>query len=400
MHKPHLKKSLLLLLLLISMLVLLASCSAVFKANLGGKVRDDESDEGIANMAIYAYTNITQRDSDFDNYTEGIFNPSNAAGYIARTNSDTDGSFVINKIIWESTFPEFGKTADYKEIALLFYHEDYGLKINKDPVWITSDSTNVSMVDEKFTKINQTTNIRVDLYDAATRNLINESFDVRLEVDQGAEVPKKVVRSTIRSSGTIAVTYPVALEKPNVSATATLQNSTWMQCDEEGTLIDEDSFTISGNNSVIELYLKQSRHAYPLISGEIDSEDRDGSEKASVDNGLTIWLGELNGDEIVLFEKAGAQTTTRSEGTGANGGIIRHGTFTNLGTNMRWEQDTYDGTSAQRKVVLIVDKDKNGELSVGDYYYEFSIRSDQVSLDLGTLRMNHELKEVVAGNIP
>lgn len=67
---------------------------------------------------------------------------------------------------------------------------------------------------------------------------------------------------------------------------------------------------------------------------------------------------------------------------------------------MRWEEDTYDGTSAQRKVVLIVDKDKNGELSVGDYYYEFSIRSDQVSLDLGTLRMNHELKEVVAGNIP
>src|SRR5690554_7910985 len=83
MHKPRLKKGLLLLAIFTSMLLVLSSCSAVFKANLGGKVQDDESDAGIANMAIYAYTNTTQRDSDWENYTEGTtFNPSSAAGYV------------------------------------------------------------------------------------------------------------------------------------------------------------------------------------------------------------------------------------------------------------------------------------------------------------------------------
>lgn len=405
MHKPRLKKGLLLLAIFTSMLLVLSSCSAVFKANLGGKVLDDVSDAGIANMAIYAYTNTTQRDSDWENYTEGTtFNPSSAAGYVARTNSDNDGSFVINKIVWESTFPEFGKTADYKEIALLFYHEDYGLHKNKDPVWITSDSTNVSMVDEKFNKVNQTTNIRVDLYDAATRTLINESFDVHLEVEQKQGKPKKVEQSTITGSGLIAVTYPVTLEKPEVIANVALHNSTWMQCDVDGNLIDEASFDVKGNNSVIELYLKQSRHDYPLISGEIATKKRVGTEPDSDDNGLTIWLGERKSDgKIVLFDKAGAQTTTESQGTGANGGIIRHGLFTNLGANMVWEGVENTGTSVKKDLVLVVDKDKDGELSVGDYYCEFIIRSDQDSLNLGKLRLYDtydELKVVAAGDVP
>ncbi|NLA92580.1 MAG: hypothetical protein GX842_03950 [Spirochaetales bacterium] len=389
---------------------MLASCSAVFKANLGGKVRDVESDAGIANMSIFAYTNTTQRDNDWESYTGGTFNPSNVAGYVARTTSDNDGSFVINKIIWESTLPEFGKTADYKEIALLFYHEDYGLHKNSNSVWITSDSTNVSMVDEKFGKINQTTNIRVYLRDAATDNLINESFDVILKVEQEPGDPEpKVERSTISGTGTVGVTYPVALDSTKVSATATLQNSTWMQCDKEGALIANNappSFTVSGNNSEITLYLKQSRHAYPLISGEIDSEDRDGSEIVSPDDGLTIWLGERNSDgKIVLFDKPGAQTMTRSEGTGANNSVIRHGLFTNLGANMIWEEDTYVGPFDTKEILLVVDIDKNRELSAGDYYYEFSIIGNQESKELGRLRSyevdpnDNELKEVVAGDL-
>ncbi len=409
MDKPRLNKSLLLLALFTSMLLVLTSCSAVFKANLGGKVLDDESDAGIANMAIYAYTNTTQRDSDWDNYTKGTFNPSSAAGYVARTNSDNDGSFVINKIVWESTFPEFGKTADYKEIALLFYHEDYGLHKNKDPVWITSDSTNVSMVDEKFSKINQTTNIRVDLYDAATHSLINESFDVILKVEQESGDPKpKEKRSTITRSGVIAVTYPVALGETNVAATATLANSTWMQCDEDGTVIDDNNplepFEVSGSNSVIELYLKQRHHAFPLISGEIETIARDGSEKDFDDDGLTVWLGERNSDgKIERFNKPGAQTRTRTVETGTNGTVIRHGFFSNLGANMTWDEAVYDGTFDEKDVVLIIDKNKDGVVSEGDYYYEFTIIGNDVPLDLSKLRFHgvpKELEAVVAGDLP
>ncbi|HZJ87883.1 MAG TPA: hypothetical protein VFC80_01880 [Sphaerochaeta sp.] len=395
MHKPRLRKSLQLLALLTLTLMVFSACSAVFTANVGGKVREAESGAAIVDMAIYAYTNTAQRDSDWDRYTGGTFIPSNAAGYVARTNSDANGSFVINKIIWESAFPEFGKTADYKEIALLFYHEDYGLHKNSNPVWITSDSTNVSMVDEQFSKVNQSTDIRIFLRDVADETLIDESFDVRLAVlQEPGDTAGNVKRETIRGTGTIAATYPVALDETIVTATATLQNSSWMQCDEEGTVIptaSPPSFTVSGNNSEITLYLKQSRHAFPLISGEIHSEEREDATNDYPDNSLTVWLGEWteeNQPKIALFDKAGAQTITRSEGTGANNSVIHHGIFSNLGAAMHWDDSDYSGTYADKTVIVVVDMNRDRKLSAGDYYHEFTIRSDQDFKQLGKLRWN------------
>ncbi len=70
---------------------------------------------------------------------------------------------------------------------------------------------------------------------------------------------------------------------------------------------------------------------------------------------------------------------------------------------MVWEGVENTGTSVKKDLVLVVDKDKDGELSVGDYYCEFIIRSDQDSLNLGKLRLYDtydELKVVAAGDVP
>lgn len=411
MHNPRLKKSVLFLTLITATLLVLSSCSAVFTANVGGKVRDVDNDEGIADMAIYAYTSTGQRDSDKERYTTGPFYPSSDAGYVARTNSGDDGSFVINKVIWESLFPAFGKTADYKEIALLFYHEDYGLHKNSDAVWITSDSTNVSMVDEKFSKINQTTDIRVNLRDVADETLIDDSFDVRLAVAQKpGDSEGKVTRETIRGTGTIAATYPVAvdeiaLDKTTVTAAATLEGSNWMQCDEEGTVIQEDTFTIAGNNSEITLYLKQSLHNFPRISGEIDLSEGD-PNKDPDNNDLFVWLGEEKEDgTIELFEEGEVYAITEEKIMGANDTIIRHGTFDDLGTGLNWENSNYSGKYDSKDVFIVVDKDGNRELSVGDYYYKFTIHGNKPVKKLGKLRWHtnltkSDLKEVEASHIP
>ena len=43
--------------------------------------------------------------------------------------------------IWENFLPEYGKTADRKEVFLLFHHPRYGLVPNVVPVYVLSDST-------------------------------------------------------------------------------------------------------------------------------------------------------------------------------------------------------------------------------------------------------------------
>ena len=122
------------------------SCSSVFSGGTGGRVVDAESTsnpkEGISDVEVYAYTSEKDRDSDFNkwNKTER-FSPSSK--YYARTTTETDGNFVISKLMWKEWKPAFGKDGDVSEVYLLFYHENYGLV--KGGTLIVSDSTTDSI---------------------------------------------------------------------------------------------------------------------------------------------------------------------------------------------------------------------------------------------------------------
>ena len=139
-------KTKILFLLTIIFLLTLNSCSSVFSAGVSGKVFDAESTtnpkEGIADVEVYAYVNEKKRDADFDAYkSDTRFSPSDDKYYIGHTTTNSDGTFTINKVVWDAYFPDFGKTADYCTIYLLFYHSDYGLTKNENPVIIMSDSS-------------------------------------------------------------------------------------------------------------------------------------------------------------------------------------------------------------------------------------------------------------------
>lgn len=401
------RKTMLALTLVVIIAVLVSSsCSAVFKAALSGVVRDAGTESGIEAMEVYAYTDKGRRDADYDDHqAESTFSPSNSAAYVARTTSAADGAFTINKIVWESNFPEFGKTADYRELSLLFFHESYGLHKNAKPVWITSDSTNNSMVDERFERVKQTTAVAISVRDAADGSLLDQTFDVRMSIPQSAgDADPLVKEASITGTGTLAASYPVGFA-PTVTVQVSLTGSSWVQCLQDGTIVGAGTyptFTISGNNALVDVYVKQTRLSFPAISGEVDVNDNaDSTVLVSPDDGLSVWLAYRNGDgKIVLYDEPNAERTTVAQGDGANGSLIRHGVFNGLGTGMTWDDATYLGTYTQKEVLVVVDTDKDGLLTaVNDDYYEFTIRSDRPTKLLGTLKIS-TLPEVTAADLP
>ena len=372
-----------------SIMVLVSGCSAVFKAGLSGSVYDADTDAGIENMEVYAYTSESARNTDFSSWTPGsIFSPDASSAYVARTSTASDGSFIINKIIWESTMPQFGKTADYRELFLIFYHKDYGLHKNIKAVWITSDSTNNSIVNESFSKINRIATLNIQVRNAASGTLLTEAMDIEVTVQNGAETIVKTV--TITGAGTMVVSYPIALANPTASVQSHLNNSTYIQCDEEGTLLGTvtnalPSFDISEQTNVIELYMKPTRLTFPSLSGQIDYDATAGKENllVSTDDGVTVWLCERDTDnKVVTIDHANAGQITYALGDGSNGSLIRHGLFDNLGQGYTWDDATYTKTYAEKQVVIVIDNISVAgakAMGVGDYYSEFTIRSDSSS---------------------
>ncbi len=128
-------------------------CSSVFTASIDGQILDFDAREkgtvqGVADATIWLYTQKDKRDADYDFYREGEepTTPSGSAktstSYFLSTTSDTNGRYQFAGIIWETNLPEFGKTADRKEVWLLVYHPDYGLHKNPQPLFLVSDVSN------------------------------------------------------------------------------------------------------------------------------------------------------------------------------------------------------------------------------------------------------------------
>lgn len=400
--------------------LVVTGCSSVFKAGVSGKVVDAESTSspkaGIANVQVYAYTKEADRNSDYNAYIAnptGRFQPSTSS-YIGKTTTGDNGSFVVNKLVWESMNPQFGKTADYNRLYLLFYHEDYGLYKNTGDVVVVSDSNNSDTVYEELTKIRKTTAINLTIRDVATELTgapVNTAVKVTVKVPQSASAnPDYIVYDdqTITGTGTITVTYPryvdpTATPKVFFEPTVTIslaQSSdeiTWKQAynyEEHGDPPATDyafyrpnealSKKISGNSMNVNAYMKATRLSYSSIEGRVEL---DGSESASLgshlgkyaDDDISVWLGyrDAGTGNLKLFSNVSASVVTASSGNGANGSLITHGTFTGLGSGMTWDNDTYTERFLTKEVYVVVDVNKDHQLSIGDYYLPLSIRSDE-----------------------
>ena len=352
-NEAYMKK----LLLLLTTTFFLTGCYSVFNGGTGGVIVDAESTaspkRGIANVDIYAYTDKATRNSDFKSWKEGtIFAPSNT--YYGHTSTDNNGNFTISKIVWKEGKPDFGKDADFTTIYLLYYHENYGL--TKDETVITSDSTSDTVYAE-LTAIKKTTSLNINIYDAATENLSNETVLVTVSVPQNTdtltEAAPKVYEQAINGNGVINISYP--RWKNAADKTAGTENTpeiainyfqsadqiTWKAC-ANNVAADEYSFlpdnfaikkTVKNSSYTISLYGKATRISVPTVNGTYgnNTDSYDGKiirmkAKAS-DGNFTIDCGE---------------TTTISQTLGSSG-TQTHGNFSGLGTGFYVIDNSYTG---------------------------------------------------------
>ena len=342
------------------------SCYSVFYGGTGGVVVDMESTvtpkAGIANVDVYAYTDSSQRDSDYKSYKEGYrFVPS--ASYYGHTTTGADGTFTLSRIVWKTGRPAFGKDADVSELYLLFYHENYGL--TKGSSLIVSDSTSDTIYQE-LTAVRKTTVLSIRLVDVATNAPADSPVYVRIEVPQttaaDASVPARIYEATYTGTGALSISYPRWQDADRTKTTSPqikisyYQNAeknevSWKACRNpsvDDSVTDysflEDGFTLTkeipGVDSYpLSLYGKRCRFPVPKFSGQYRSDAEDS-------NGKQITL-------LVDGEYCGT-VTTGPQITGTESGTEKNGRFSGLGSGT-WAKDVYPEKYAEASATFKVD---------------------------------------------
>ena len=398
-------------LLLIALSFLLVSCSSVFQAGLSGTVTDSDSNQAIENVKVFAYTSKSARDSDYQAWVDkndvySSFNPSK--DYIPRATTNENGEFTISKLTWKTYNPEFGKTADYSEVYLLFYKEDYGLSKNtEDNIMIVSDSNNNSNVSQELTSLYLYRTLNLEIINAAISDTITEeTFDLNLMImdSSNEELEDYTIKTTITGERSIVLTIPkyvktkeTAFDDFTVNIEANLLGSTWRQVekdDEENYYSSSDSIlSISADDlldsdstyQVDPIYMKNYEFIMPPFSGQIVFKD---SEE---DDGVYIWLATENSDpsNLIIYSETCAKVGTVSN---LDGDSVSHGHFSGLGQGPEqiiWEPTNiitdksdphygdYQGKDGTIKLYFIIDNVDGGDgkkytpdLDDKCYYYE------------------------------
>lgn len=169
-----------LLITVLAILSLLTACSAVFDAGIGGKVyyMQNNSEVGISGAKVLVYDNTS--------FTEVIGS--------ART--DANGNFTVSKIVWKTTSPKYGKTADNHTVYIKVTHEDFEMTSDYITARLVSDSTNSGMADVQMTKTRYTVpTFSGRIVEAATENNlpVSDAYDgvpVYLAYKDGSEYVK------------------------------------------------------------------------------------------------------------------------------------------------------------------------------------------------------------------
>lgn len=384
---------------LLSLSLLFISCEnnySVFSGGTGGLIVDAESTSspksGIANVDVYAYTDSGDRDSDFNHWKEGsLFNPSGS--YYGHTTTDASGIFTISNIVWKEKKPDFGKDADFTTIYLLYYHENYGL--TKDETVITSDSTSDTVYAE-LVAIKKTTALTVNIYDAASSNLITGNVLVKISVPQTTDTltdaKDKVYEQTIAGSGVINLSYPrwknaedkeAGLENtPEISITYAQSSDTitWKACANADNEAKNYAFfednqavtkTIMNSTYSISLYGKTCRINLPSVSGTY------GDTTDSANDGIIIRMKAKDSDGNYTIDCGEVTTTAQAVGTN---GVEKHGNFSGLGTGFFFTDTSY--TEKNKIIEVKFYKYENGtETEIGSATFRSDTSSYNVKLN-------------------
>lgn len=387
-----------------SLIIFAISCSSVFSAGVSGRVVDAESTsspkDGIADVTVFVYIDEAARDADFNAWTAGSrFSPATTKHYIGQTSTANDGSFTIGRIVWESFSPEFGKTADFTPIYLLFFHEDFGLVKNSNKAVIMSDSTS-NVIYQEMKSIRKSTSLEIQIRNASSDTVLNIPVNVKISVPQINGLKEYEV--SITGTGSVRINYPRSGSDGNpftpeiIAAYSQLGSDIdYKACNfnaEENlfTFLETPSVTktVSGSTYPVRLYMKTRNHAMSSMSGQIayySPETGSLDEGTTADDNVIIMLAYKTGGKFIQYSESSARVRTSSSGDGANGSRIRHGLFSGLGQGISWKNDSYTGKYDLKTVYIVIDRDENEIISENDFYYEKTVRSDEENLNLGIL---------------
>lgn len=385
-----------------SLIIFAISCSSVFSAGVSGRVVDAESTsspkDGIADVTVFVYIDEAARDADFNAWTAGSrFSPATTKHYIGQTSTANDGSFTIGRIVWESFSPEFGKTADFTPIYLLFFHEDFGLVKNSNKAVIMSDSTS-NVIYQEMKSIRKSTSLEIQIRNASSDTVLNIPVNVKISVPQINGLKEYEV--SITGTGSVRINYPRSGSDgnpftPEIIATYSQLGSS---PDYKACMFNSDSYvfiadnktsqTVSGSTFPIKLYMKALTLTISSTAGQInygipaaDSMD----EGTSDDDNIVVLLAYEQDGKLIQYPEISSRVRTFASGDGANGSRIRHGLFSGLGQGINWKNDSYTGKYDLKTVYIVIDRDENEIISEGDFYYTKTVRSDEENLNLGIL---------------
>lgn len=360
-------------------------CYSVFSGGTGGKIVDAESTttpkSGIANVDVYAYLNEGDRNRDYGNWREGtVFSP--GASYYGHTSTSSDGSFTISKLVWKEYNPDFGKDADFTNVFLLFYHENYGL--TKGQTVIISDSFSDTVYAE-LKAVKKTTLLNFKFEDVSTRRNATQPVIVKVSVPQTTDanqtIAPKIYESTITGTGSISVSYPRYQNDsdrqnniettPDVTITyrQSADRITWKACYNEDNAASDFSFRSDAETGItkrignqfydVTFYGKPTKMDIPSINGQYISS----GTSSSADDGVVVSLKQKDNSGSYNIDLG--QVTTGSQPIGTNG-TEKHGVFSGLGNGYSWIDESYTGRFSTVDV----------RVSAGSKQKDITLRSD------------------------
>ena len=139
-------------------------------------------------------------------------------------------------------------------------------------------------------------------------------------------------------------------------------------------------------------YVKAYQLSVPTLQGRIQTNGEGTFPQLGTtqDDNKKIFLAYKNSEnKLSLFDVPTTQTTTYSQGDGANNSIVTHGVFSNLGTGATWTNTTYTEKFTTTEIYLILDSGTTeNKIDSNDKFIIKEIRSDVTSENLGVLNFN------------
>lgn len=265
-------------------LVLLTSCD-VFYSSLSGSIYDaDSRDTPLSGVQVYGYTDENERNNAFSSYEKsgGVFRDSSC---LFRATTNSQGSWTISKIVWDTGNGKWGKDFDHKTVYLIYFSEPYGCW-KSDAIEVISSANN-TVTTEYRRKVMKDSTLTLSFKDK-NGSLITDDINFTYEFNNGYDDIKKN-SSTSNGSVILSLSYLIDDTKIKIS-NITIPDGTFNNPDDTEVTLDASSIKKDISLSRIKYILKNG------FSGNITGIKDQSGNYPNMDN-LTL---ELRKDTLVL----------------------------------------------------------------------------------------------------